>query len=1347
MPQSPWLKRYIEDASAVPLPLLPELLDEFPSRWPFPRGDLFHWIPLLNRFDSVLEAFCSTYALNDGPQSRDLTCELLLKGDDTNGDRKAVGGDMKKLELLGYGSDGDRHVVVRVLSFTQMLLEHCGNRSIYASSAHLNSLLNSTDLNVLMAALEVGVELAKRYQASLKKMQSGPRGPNSSILKNHYDIDLERVRYLAQPFVKTSILNVTDPFNSTNPGAAGQKGKEKQHGPTHRNVASMYANDLATILKPSEGDASSSGHGEESEWAGWGDVKLFYLPSEATGDAGPQQDADRPGPSSPGTPTPLRRSVTLQQSPRANRHAPSDDISPPNSQPVRPVGVDENVPAASGSGLKTVEIRAKTVMTSSIYELNKLCPTDVPKGAQYLLLTRLRVAKALLGSVESRQQALAVRLLAITNLSYIHNESTFVDLVLKQDSEEPRRFQLVYQLVDLIHPTQGGEVAAPIWLQSIALALLEGIAHFAAKITDVLSALNANVNHGVLLYVIRKAVDMMKEDETGTQLTPEDQWRANLFSLALLVTAGPRVPPDNMSQGLIAILVETLTIRSTVAERNYSMILTFLDGVLFSSATAFQAFVQADGLDAITNLVSHQVQHAKELSAAGLGTRPKNQSSVVDYEIPYYQQQTLKWLLRYLHHIMVNAYAYGGGVDRLLRNLVDKSDLLRSIREIIESIKMFGSMVWTNAVSLVGDFINHDPTSFTAISEAGMIQSLLETLTGNPLPAEVVAEPKAAETAETAGNAETTETTETTAANETGENNENDDDDDPSTPSSQSSDVSLVEDEREHPPTEETLNAERPRPIAHGILPSSEAISIVPSVLNCISLNNQGLKMVVASRIFDSYFEIFESPKHVQVMESDPDLASSIGSSFDELARHHPALRDPISNAVIDMVARVEHLGRVKAKSSGWGVRLFTTDADGNVVTADKSLIERPAKSVKGKEKAQPEDDDVEMSDGLEAPGAQTSSSNQRLPVQDSQGISPYISALAFFMSSYIANPSLKSNFLQLTGLDLLLDLTESPSLPYNYSTNVASRTLQHVISQLVEAAPILGLPSLLKRTQAAVDTLEPLVNGKTSEAFFAPFLTTKSEAKDDPSSWDPAAVEKLANGTKMAKALLKAQSLLKTLYQCFPYSTRSSAVVLHPVNVFDYYSQLLTSLGPLLKAVLTEEIDTSKLVPQHWTTRSSLLTDSAFPDGVLPSNVAPTPAEVELDEVQAAGEPAVVNGAEHATEETKSGPSNSVAKPEQSTLQQLNFRALASLLHNLTPTSLPFLQVLGKALLPRRLSDPYLRGRQIEIAALLGKAVLGHVDLSQTETKEVHYWIIMLHAMHEMIVDCESPKEIPFCQ
>ncbi|KAK7429230.1 E3 ubiquitin-protein ligase tom1 [Neonectria magnoliae] len=1278
---SPWLKSYVDSASSTPLPLLPQHLASFPSRWPFGRGDLYHWIPLLNRFDGLLEHFCATYKLNEGPQSRDFGCDVLLNQTKKGAFSNERQWSMKELEDHGFPADGDRQLIELVLRFTRMLLEHCGNRSIYASSAHLNDLLHTTSLTVLIATLEVGSELAQRYQASVKRIGNASRQISTALLANHYNIDLDRVQQLAFPFVKTPIVSLSDPVPSHTPGSA--KGKEKAQGASSKTVTSMHANDLVTL-------ASS----EEKRWNSWGDVKVCYYPQATTQESAAPIDQGRT--SAPSTPTPLRRSSTMtahqHQTPKSRNHF-TDDSSPLG--PRTPVIADES----TAPGPKTFELPQSVVASTSMYDLISRCPADLPPASKYEAFHRLRAAKVLMGSREARQQLLAVRLLAITNLAYIHTESNFIEKVLRQDADETRRFQLVYQLAELIHPSSDGKVDIPMWLQAVALALLEAISSFHARCQDVLSALNANVNHGILLYVIRKAVAGMKEDndsDKGDQVTETDEWRNNLFSLTLHLSMATRVGSEMVSAGLMEILVEILNIRSAVAQRNHSMVLAFLDGLIWTYQNAFTAFFNAKGLDAVAQLVVDTVNEARTLQKSGQGITQGQQSGAVDYDIPYYQQQTLKWLLKFVHHIMSNSYSYGGNTDRLLRNLADKTDLLASLRDIIEDKKGFGSVVWTNTVTILSDFINNDPTSFAAISESGMIRTYLEAITGRPLSKEVVvAEEQKATDREGDGS----------------------DSQDSATPSV------LDQDPRPHPPTEEILRGRSLETLGSGILPSTDAITVVPQVLNSISLNSVGMRMVVASRAFDSFLEIFESPTHVRCMEMDAELANNVGASFDELARHHPSLRTSISNAVIDLVARVRFLGIEKAETANWGAKLVFDEPD----KKSKSVAEDVGD--KGKEPIVSEDTDVDMSDALVAAPADGRDDN---PADSSKNsIIPYIFALSSFLSSYMSNSILKTNFVQGGGLELLLDICESPSLETGFGDSLASRIISQVVSQLVEHSPIRGLPSLLRRAQSAVDTLRPLATKADAlPPYFTPVLAAKSRLIFSVEDFD----EVYKNGTKIVKALLNSQTFIKIVSDCFATS-RSNALQLYPINVYDYYLGLVKSIGPLLRGVLAEEAGELTVVPQHWSFRRHAPLSEGTSGIRNPEPVGDDSASLP-DMLDSAGNWQSKSGAD------EPGPTRPTEE-EQASPQFQNYETLRVLLHPMIPTTFPLFQTLGKALLPRRERDPrdpYPRPRHLEIARALADTVLSQLRPSVAKpkptSKDFHFWIIMLHTITEMLID-----------
>ncbi|KKY30685.1 putative e3 ubiquitin-protein ligase [Diaporthe ampelina] len=1243
---SPWLKDFVQAASTVSLPELPRFLETFPvARWPLPRGDLYHWIPLLNRFDNILECFNKVYQLHEGPQTRDFGCDVLLGHGTRVDEYGSEEWDEEKLRALGYEEFGDSQLVQAVLQFTRRLLNHCGNRSIYASSSHLNDLLNSTCLSVIQATLEVGLELAQRYQASVKRMTQPSRQVSNALLANHYNIELDRVQQIAQSFVKTPIITLADSSAHPTPASAG-KGKEKEkdkvQSSASKNAASMIANDLGSVV--------STDDGSDGRWKSWGDLKVVYYP-RVDGEPAPQ---------------------------------------------------------------KSVEIPQSTVASSSIYDLLKRTPSDLPKNSQYEFLNRSRICKALLSGPEARQRALAVRLLAIANLAYIHPEFVFLEQVLKQDNDEPRRYHLVYQLVELIHPSTPGQTAAPRSLQQIALSLLEAISHFNAKYQDVISALNATVNHGVLLYVIRKAVAEMKEEteQPNGKSIELDDWRDSLFSLALHLAMNGRVGGEMINAGFMDVLVSIINMRTTVAERLHSTAVSYVDALVLNYApAAFNSFISASGLDAIAQLMIDATSSAMSLAEAGHGTKPEFYSSVVDYEIPYVQQQTLKWLLKFIHHIMnPSNFAQNTNTDRLLRNLVDNSKLLGSLRTIMENTNAFGSVVWTNSINLLTDFINNDPTSFAAISETGIIKSLLESLTGRQVSTDPAAERK--------------------------------DDEQPSDENGPPAEESVVlpSDERPHPPSQETLRAERPAPLACGILPSSEATAVIIPVINSICLNNVGLRLVASSHVLESFLEVFESPEHVRIMGIDSDLAYNIGLQFDELARHHPALRQTVANAVIDMISRIKHLGTLKAETAGWGAKLFATDLEGKVVNADHGLLQKAGIEVpskKGKEAAT-STEDVEMTDiagSIHDLSPQRSDSSLGPKTPDS--ITPYINALASFLNAYISNSSLRTSLTKSGGIEYLLDIMVLPSLPHEFADSTALGLLQQVLANIIEHAPVIGMPSLLNRIRATMSSLEPLLSSSPSPSFFRPFVEPGvTLGQNEAGVWNVDRVIQVSSGTDVAKALLNIQSLLKTLWSCFPYQSRHSSVSLPGANVYDHFHEVVKSLGPLLRVVLSEEISLITLVPQHWTARKLANVRPGSSSELLMG-------EQDISLAQMLGGAGLNVPADQLDSSRQSRPSTE----EQSTAQYQNYQILKVLLQSLMPSAYSFFQTLGKALMTRRERETYAKAKHMQLADALAETVLDQlepfIDRSLSKS-ELQYCIIMLHIIHEMLVDSTRHSDRP---
>lgn len=74
---------------------------EATPEWVWPRGDLFHWVGVLNRFDDILDILCKSH-------------------------------EMKTSRPKPFSPENQK-LVYAILSFSRLLLESCTNRNLYAS--------------------------------------------------------------------------------------------------------------------------------------------------------------------------------------------------------------------------------------------------------------------------------------------------------------------------------------------------------------------------------------------------------------------------------------------------------------------------------------------------------------------------------------------------------------------------------------------------------------------------------------------------------------------------------------------------------------------------------------------------------------------------------------------------------------------------------------------------------------------------------------------------------------------------------------------------------------------------------------------------------------------------------------------------------------------------------------------------------------------------------------------------------------------------------------------------------------------------------------------------------------
>ncbi|KAL4738324.1 hypothetical protein BDV11DRAFT_138750 [Aspergillus similis] len=1305
---SPYLAEFVARATTISLPELPSHLRTFPRVWPFPRGDLYHWINVLNRFDEILASVIDRYGLSNGPQTTPFSRQYLAQCY-TSEDPKLDLRDIEaKLAVLGYGPEGDRELLETLLDFSRLLLEKCGNRSLYNSSERLGELLNTTSLSLLQSTLRLSLSLAQRYHSRHR----GGSHLQQSLLATHYNIDLEKLQKIAAPFSRptlTSRLGISP---------SGIKNKEKAPQTKHN------ANDLTSLTR--------EGHG----WDDWGHVHLLYYPS---GSAEQAKAVTESGPGGslahvPTTPTPLRRSHTTGSTPRVGRiplteDSPASVVNTPAGKP------DENLP-----GGKTLDIPSSVVLTSSAEEIFSLHSSEVPDDSKYELLNKIRTAKGLATSQATREQILAIRILAITNLAYIYPEPLFQQKILQFDMEHPKRLQLAYQLGELVHLGASDDLPVSRIVQTFSIQALDALAKHKARAIDVCAALSVNVNHGVLMFLTRKAVNELSAEGDGSDDSGQDEWRDALLALLrTLPGSSTRTPETLVAAGLIPMFVDVLNLRTDKARRVYSRVMEFLDSFVLAVRDAFGILTNAKGFDALSDLIDYETKSSFQNVSRGAGIPDYYKTSSIDYQIPYFQQQTLRWLFRFVNHIMQHS---GGGFDRVLRNLIDSPQLLTSLRLVIENAPVFGSHVWSNAVNILSSFIHNEPTSYQVIAEAGLSKSFLEAITLSNVTSPEASPAESGSAEPSAAEAE-------------------------SEPTGPSNITTGPSNEQKQKSRDYTIARPKGARLAPGIMPATEALSCIPSAFGAICLNGSGLELFQSSHALESFFEIFENPAHVKcLIKDDTNLVRSLGSTFDELVRHHPRLKSSIMTAIMVMVARVGFLCRTKAWSHGMGAKLWKEDSQGKPIVSGEPWQLLKAIGLDGF--GHGTSDDVQVygaptinADATLPSGGKLSTGNlcDLLPPldaevepkdEDADGLTAtdYLFAMLRFLGAFFENQANCTYFIESGGVEFILDLATLQSLPFDFHNTEANQELTVLVHMLVETKPHLVVPSLICRTERVVDLLTDFWKSSDEQGFFFSLVQPEKEGHGKAtSSVDESVKASRDNGTFFAKHMASTLILVDLLREAFSlplYQSRPSqqTSVFAQVNLADRYSVLVKKLGSLHAACVWEEILLEKNIPDTWDQATKVQPPSsdrpAENSGLLTDNIA--------NLLNGGSRRDVPTGSNSPNPQTPQPPSDIPPKLTDGDVAFRNVQTLRYLLSSLPSSITGFFRNLGLCLIGKRRIDAYQKQNATTVADVIAGAVLEQLQFKPANSSsnpklKFAYLIVILSSFSHLLFEAAPDR------
>ena len=215
---------------------------------------------------------------------------------------------------------------------------------------------------------------------------------------------------------------------------------------------------------------------------------------------------------------------------------------------------------------------------------------SVPDSETFELLCRIRAAASLSSSNRAdREKLVIIRLLAIAIYGHTHSESQAISALFLYEPD------LVAHVAELLQVDQG----IPIPVQTAAIAALDALARYKNKVQEVLTAVNAGVNHGILMALVRTMVAEVANPES---LLPHAFVEALLSFITYIAS---HASGGNMivGAGLIPLLIQAIENTSPFRLLVVSKTMQLVDNVLYSFTNAFSLFCASRGVDVLVQRI------------------------------------------------------------------------------------------------------------------------------------------------------------------------------------------------------------------------------------------------------------------------------------------------------------------------------------------------------------------------------------------------------------------------------------------------------------------------------------------------------------------------------------------------------------------------------------------------------------------------------------------------------------------------------------------------------------------------------------------------------------------------
>jgi E3 ubiquitin-protein ligase HUWE1 len=317
--------------------------------------------------------------------------------------------------------------------------------------------------------------------------------------------------------------------------------------------------------------------------------------------------------------------------------------------------------------------------------------------------------------------------------------------------------------------------------------------------------------------------------------------------------------------------------------------------------------------------------------------------------------------------------------------------------------------------------------------------------------------------------------------------------------------------------------------------PDSDVLLAAVNAFGAMCLNSQGLDMFNQEKPLPHFFDLMASHDFLR-NPIDIDRATGLGSTMDELIRHHPSLKPAVFQCVTALIKKVIVMG---------------TDEQGQGKPSDNSHL------LQARQEGAVVEGDEKPADKVEC-----------LLVS-------FIDLVSRFLEGLFQNQSNIKDFVQEGCPEMLLNYFSLPLLPANFSATIASDSLSYLFRMIAEVSP---LPTVLAIATKVRESLD--------------FITQKGDDYDASTllefvDVDAKDTEKLERGNKVLRQMIELHG-----YTGLLSSICCSSVLSHGKNGASLVTEFLQDseqdniillFGRLHRAMVWENLLLKEALPPAW--------------------------------------------------------------------------------------------------------------------------------------------------------------------